>query len=106
MESQLITPSLWLLVGDAEWKKVRPNIDYHVEIDRHYYSVPQFVVLLPLRCFELTENRLLCLGRQFACNLSLGAPENEWPQRLCQQPTRLLARISRQSTRQFQHFRA
>jgi transposase len=23
----------------AEWKKVRVNIDYHVEIDRHYYSV-------------------------------------------------------------------
>ena len=24
----------------AEWKSVRANIDYHVEIDRHYYSVP------------------------------------------------------------------
>ena len=24
----------------AEWKKARVNIDYHVEIDRHYYSVP------------------------------------------------------------------
>ena len=24
----------------AQWKPVRPNIDYHVEIDRHYYSVP------------------------------------------------------------------
>jgi len=24
----------------AEWKKVRVNIDYHVEIDGHYYSVP------------------------------------------------------------------
>jgi transposase len=28
----------------AEWKTVRVNIDYHVEVDRHYYSVPyQFV---------------------------------------------------------------
>jgi len=26
--------------GMAEWKTVRANIDYHVEIDRHYYSVP------------------------------------------------------------------
>jgi transposase len=26
--------------GLAEWKTVRANIDYHVEIDRHYYSVP------------------------------------------------------------------
>ena len=24
----------------ADWKKVRVNIDYHVEVDRHYYSVP------------------------------------------------------------------
>jgi transposase len=24
----------------AEWKKVRVHIDYHVEIERHYYSVP------------------------------------------------------------------
>ncbi|MBW1895168.1 MAG: IS21 family transposase [Deltaproteobacteria bacterium] len=24
----------------AEWKKARINIDYHIEFDRHYYSVP------------------------------------------------------------------
>jgi len=24
----------------AEWKKATVNIDYHIEIDRHYYSVP------------------------------------------------------------------
>jgi transposase len=24
----------------AEWKKCRPGLDYHVEIDKHYYSVP------------------------------------------------------------------
>jgi transposase len=24
----------------AEWKTVRANIDYHVEVDQHYYSVP------------------------------------------------------------------
>ncbi len=24
----------------AKWKKARVNIDYHIEIDRHYYSVP------------------------------------------------------------------
>jgi transposase len=28
----------------AQWKKVRPNIDYHVEIERHYYSVPYQLV--------------------------------------------------------------
>jgi transposase len=24
----------------ADWKKARVNLDYHIEIDRHYYSVP------------------------------------------------------------------
>jgi transposase len=28
----------------AEWKLVRVNIDYHVEIERHYYSVPYVLV--------------------------------------------------------------
>ena len=28
----------------AEWKKARVSIDYHVEIDRHYYSVPYQLV--------------------------------------------------------------
>ncbi len=28
----------------AEWKKVRVNIDYHVAIDKHYYSVPYQLV--------------------------------------------------------------
>ena len=33
----------------AQWKKVRPNIDYHVEIEQHYYSVPyQLVGLIEL----------------------------------------------------------
>jgi transposase len=28
----------------AEWKKARVHIDYHVEIDRHYYSVPYALI--------------------------------------------------------------
>lgn len=28
----------------AEWKKARVNIDYHVEVDRHFYSVPYQLV--------------------------------------------------------------
>jgi len=28
----------------AEWRKARVNIDYHVEVDRHYYSVPYQLV--------------------------------------------------------------
>jgi transposase len=37
-------PALRALPADpytfAEWKKVRVNIDYHVDVDGHYYSVP------------------------------------------------------------------
>jgi transposase len=28
----------------AEWKTVRVNIDYHIEVNRHYYSVPYSLV--------------------------------------------------------------
>jgi transposase len=28
----------------AEWKRCKVNIDYHVEIDRHFYSVPQSLI--------------------------------------------------------------
>ena len=32
----------------ATWKKVRVNIDYHIEVERHYYSVPYQLVKLQL----------------------------------------------------------
>jgi transposase len=40
----------------AEWKKVRVNIDYHVELNRHYYSVPYKLVRerMDLRCTATT----------------------------------------------------
>ena len=28
----------------AEWKKARVNIDYHIEVERHYYSVPHNLI--------------------------------------------------------------
>jgi len=28
----------------AEWVKVKVNIDYHVDVERHYYSVPHALV--------------------------------------------------------------
>jgi transposase len=41
---QLDRPALKPLPAEryviATWKKVKPNIDYHVEVDHHYYSVP------------------------------------------------------------------
>src|SRR5215469_11274509 len=49
---QLDRPALKPLPAEryiiAEWKPVKPNIDYHVEVERHYYSVP----------YQLVEQRL------------------------------------------------
>lgn len=51
----------------AEWKKVRVNIDYHVAIDRHYYSVPYQLVKQQLEA-RVTSNtvELLHKGRRVA----------------------------------------
>ncbi|HLK21734.1 MAG TPA: IS21 family transposase [Bryobacteraceae bacterium] len=42
--AELDRPALQPLPGEryefAEWSTARVNIDYHVELDRHYYSVP------------------------------------------------------------------
>jgi transposase len=29
----------------AEWKRARVHIDYHIEVDEHYYSVPYALVI-------------------------------------------------------------
>jgi len=34
----------------GEWKKVRVNIDYHVEVERHYYSVPYSLWIRKWKC--------------------------------------------------------
>jgi transposase len=47
----------------SQWKKVRANIDYHVEIDGHYYSVPyqlqgqQLDARLTTDCIECFHQR-------------------------------------------------
>jgi len=46
--AEIDRPALQPLPADgyvmAEWKTVRASIDYHVEVDRHYYSVPYQLV--------------------------------------------------------------
>jgi transposase len=46
----------------AEWKKVRVNIDYHVEVDGHYYSVPYQLVKRPLDA-RVTARTVECFHR-------------------------------------------
>ena len=43
----------------ATWKQVRVNIDYHVEVDGHYYSVPYTLVKQALEA-RLTEQTVEC----------------------------------------------
>ena len=46
----------------AEWKTVRVHIDYHVEVDRHYYSVPHALVRRQLDV-RLTARTVECFHR-------------------------------------------
>lgn len=46
----------------ADWKKVRVNIDYHVEVDKHYYSVPYSLVKQELDV-RFTVNTVECFHR-------------------------------------------
>ena len=54
----------------AEWKKVRVNIDYHVEIDGHYYSVPYQLVGKQLEA-RYSERTVECFhkGRRVASHV-------------------------------------
>ena len=71
---QLDRPALHPLPAEpyqfAEWKKVRVNIDYHVEVAGHYYSVPHALVKKPLEA-RITENTVECFyqGRRVASHL-------------------------------------
>lgn len=40
LEKQALKPLPQTRFEVAEWKKARVNLDYHVELDHHYYSVP------------------------------------------------------------------
>jgi len=46
----------------ADWKKARVNIDYHVEVDKHYYSVPYGLVKQEIDV-RFTVNTVECFYR-------------------------------------------
>jgi transposase len=46
----------------AEWKKVRVHIDYHVEIEGHYYSVPYTLVKCQLDA-RFTQHTVECFHK-------------------------------------------
>jgi transposase len=52
-----------------EWKQVRVNVDYHVEVEGHYYSVPHGLVHERLwACVTARTVELLRNGRRVACH--------------------------------------
>jgi transposase len=54
----------------CEWKKVRLNIDYHAEVDHHYYSAPHPLVHEELEArFTATTLELLHRGERVASHL-------------------------------------
>jgi transposase len=54
----------------ADWKTVRVHIDYHVEVDEHYYSVPYQLVGKQLEArFTTTTVEVLHKGRRVASHL-------------------------------------
>lgn len=51
----------------AEWKSARVNIDYHIEVDHHYYSVPYQLIREKLDVrFTDTSVEVLFKGRRVA----------------------------------------
>jgi transposase len=59
----------------CQWKKVKANIDYHVELNRHYYSVPYQLVqeYLEMRYTESTVEIFNC-GKRVASHVRKEAP--------------------------------
>ena len=58
----------------AEWRRAKPGIDYHVEVDKRYYSVPHALVgqILDLR-ITATTVEVLHKGRRVASHPRHGA---------------------------------
>jgi transposase len=51
----------------AEWKKATVNIDYHIEIDHHYYSVPYQLAREQVEArITLTTIEVLCKNKRVA----------------------------------------
>lgn len=59
----------------AEWKECRVGIDYHVEIDKHYYSVPHGLIRQPITARITTKTvELFHRGKRVAAHLRAYAP--------------------------------
>jgi transposase len=54
----------------AEWQRCRAGLDYHVEVDRHFYSVPHHLTRRPLEArFTATTVEIFDAGKRVASHL-------------------------------------
>jgi hypothetical protein len=65
----------------ARWKKARVNMDYHVEVDGHYYSVPYQLIQKELD-IKLTSNIVECFykGKSVASHMVSDRQERHGPE--------------------------
>lgn len=59
----------------AEWKKARVHVDYHIEVARHYYSVPHRLIKRQLDV-RITARTIECFhqGQRVACHPRVEQP--------------------------------
>ena len=59
----------------AEWKKARVHVDYHIEVERHYYSVPYHLIKRQLDV-RITARTIECFhrGQRVACHRRVHQP--------------------------------
>ncbi len=54
----------------AQWKKARVNIDYHIELDGHYYSAPYMLIHKEVEVrYTATTVEICSLGRRVASHI-------------------------------------
>ena len=54
----------------AEWRKCRAGLDYHIDIDRHFYSVPHRLIRQPLEArITATTVEVFHAGKRVASHL-------------------------------------
>ena len=59
----------------AEWKRCRVNLDYHVEIDKHYYSVPYSLVRQEVEArITVKTVEIFLRGKRMASHLRSALP--------------------------------
>ena len=59
----------------AQWKTAKVNLDYHIEVEKHYYSLPYWLVQRPVQVkFSEHQVEIFDEGQRVACHQRSKAP--------------------------------